>query len=58
MKKYIIKNNDLIKMPKDILVTYMALIRSGSFRLLGLNWKKYIRWYKDIKTNDIVIEYK
>lgn len=35
----------------------LECLNIGAFRLLGIFWTKWIRWWRDIRTGDIVFEY-
>lgn len=56
-KKKIYTYAELLSMSKREFDFLRLCLNSMTFRLLGIDYKKYVKVYTDFKTNDLVIEY-
>lgn len=48
---------ELVTMPRYEFDMLLMCLESGTFRLLGIQWSKIIKWYWDKINGDIVIIY-
>jgi len=49
--------SDIARMEPDVYETFKMAIENDCFRLIGVDYKENVKWYKDPKTNDIVFIY-
>lgn len=59
MKTTRISYEDLVTMPRGEYNTTIACLKAGpeAFRLLGIFWKKSVKWWVDGESGDIIFEY-
>jgi hypothetical protein len=48
---------DLVNMTQDEFDCFYICLRSKSFSLLGMFWKKKISYYEDLFTGDLIFEW-
>lgn len=57
MKRRIYTIHDLIEMSTLEIRLFQCLIDAQAFRLLGMDWKKQIRYWKDPITDSLIFEW-
>ena len=57
MKEKRITEHDMIEMNHNEWKFFLIALKLGTWRLLGIPWKKHVSVYRDIRTGDLVFNY-